>query len=85
MKLLSKPIARIGRKRIEKMRVTKLVREYIEREVSKRFNEKDLELSRISELHEKSRLQFEKELKRIRDTAERDVKKAIEKCGYPDK
>lgn len=64
------------------MRVTKLVREYIEREVSKKFNEKDLELKSIQEKHEKARLQFEKELKKIRLKADVDVEKAIKNCGY---
>ena len=64
------------------MRVTKLVREYIEREVSKKFNEKDLELKQIQEKYEKSRLQFEKELKKIRTKADLEVEKAIKNCGY---
>ena len=64
------------------MRVTKLVREYIEREVSKKFNEKDLELKQIQESYEKARLQFEKELKKIRTKADAEVEKAIKSCGY---
>ena len=64
------------------MRVTKLVREYIEREVSRKFNEKDLELKQIQESYEKARLQFEKELKKIRTKADVEVEKAIKSCGY---
>ena len=64
------------------MRVTKLVREYIEREVSKKFNEKDLELKQTQESYEKARLQFEKELEKIRTKADAEVEKAIKSCGY---
>lgn len=64
------------------MRVTKLVREYIEREVNNKFNQQDKELKALTEKYDKIQVDFEKDIKKVQAKADKEIEKLIEKYGY---